>query len=169
MAQKPVPVLICDIDGTIRHGLAEMGRYINSPDDVVVFPEVRAQLERWADNGGRVVGVSNQGGIALLHLTNEQCAETMRRTNELAGGHFEVILWCPHWPTIDGDCPARKPNTGMITQALDLLRTMHPDEYYPPELALMVGDQPDDQLCADAAGIPFQWARHWRAASPQPV
>ncbi len=33
------PLLAVDLDGTVRHGKAELGRFVNGPDDVVVFPE----------------------------------------------------------------------------------------------------------------------------------
>lgn len=36
------------------------------------------------------------------------------------------------------------------------------DEIYPPHWGLFVGDQPEDQQCAENAGLPFMWAKEWR-------
>jgi D-glycero-D-manno-heptose 1,7-bisphosphate phosphatase len=52
MTQKPqveehaVPVLYLDLDGTVRQGKDDtLGRFVNGPEDVVVFPEaVQAPL-----------------------------------------------------------------------------------------------------------------------------
>jgi len=38
---RRVPVLYLDLDGTVRHGKTELGRFVNHASDVVVFPEVR--------------------------------------------------------------------------------------------------------------------------------
>lgn len=39
---------------------------------------------------------------------------------------------------------------------------MHPDEIYPPHLALMAGDRREDRQCAESAGVRFQLASEWR-------
>jgi hypothetical protein len=67
---KPVPVLFLDLDGTVREGPDDpLGKFVNGPEDVRVFPEAVEQMRRWKDNGGRVLGVTNQGGIALGYVT----------------------------------------------------------------------------------------------------
>jgi hypothetical protein len=38
--EKAVPVLYLDLDGTVRKGKDELGRFVNGPDDVELFPEV---------------------------------------------------------------------------------------------------------------------------------
>jgi D-glycero-D-manno-heptose 1,7-bisphosphate phosphatase len=43
---KPTPVLYLDLDGTVRKGYDELGRFVNTKEDVEVFPEVPAILER---------------------------------------------------------------------------------------------------------------------------
>jgi D-glycero-D-manno-heptose 1,7-bisphosphate phosphatase len=58
-------------------------------------------------------------------------------------------------------CWCRKPRPGMIIEgALELaIRT---GEIYPPHLALMVGDRPEDEQCAENAGVSFLAADEWR-------
>jgi D-glycero-D-manno-heptose 1,7-bisphosphate phosphatase len=163
---KPISLLCLDIDGTVRHGKDELGRFVNTPADVIVFPEAVEKMRKWKDAGGRIVGVSNQGGIALGHMTMEHCAQAMTRTQELTGGLFDCIAWCRHHPAakdpLMARCWCRKPSPGLIIEAAHGLSMRFPDEYYPPSLALMVGDRNEDRECARLANIDFQAAAEWR-------
>lgn len=165
---RPVAVLFLDLDGTVRHGRAELGRFVNTPDDVVIFPEAITRMREWKDTGGRIIGVSNQGGIALEHVSADACQQAMERTQELAGCLFDVIIWCPHHPAApDPDmrsCFGRKPAPGLLLEGLMEVGNTHPDEFYPPNLALMVGDRPEDEQCAARAGVAFVTADQWRAS-----
>lgn len=164
--ERAIPLLCLDLDGTVRHGLQELGRFVNAPEDVVVFPEAVTMIRRWKDGGGRVIAVSNQGGIALGHTSLGGCARTMWRTHELAGGLFDKIAWCGHHPDAQDPefqrCWCRKPSPGMIVEAAYDLANRY-GEHYPPYMGLMVGDRPEDQECARLAGLDFQWAKDWRA------
>lgn len=56
-----VPMLYLDLDGTVRQGKDDpLGRFVNGPKDVFVFPEAKKQMKIWHDKGGRIIGVSNQ-------------------------------------------------------------------------------------------------------------
>lgn len=167
MSEKRIPVLYLDLDGTVRHGLDELGRFVNGPEDVVIFPEAVEMMRRWKSGGGRVVAVSNQGGIALGHVTMSQCAATMVRTHELTGQIFDKILWCRHHPAAEhpefARCWCRKPSPGLLIEAALELAATYPGEIYPPHLALMVGDRDEDRECARIANIDFLLASDWRA------
>lgn len=168
MNERPTPVLYLDLDGTVRHGFDELGRFVNTPDDVVVFPEAVELMRRWKQGGGRIVGISNQGGIALGHMTQSMCAQTMLRTHKLTGELFDKISWCSHHPSADhpemARCWCRKPSPGLLIESALALAAKHPGEIYPPYMALMVGDRPEDEECASIASIDFQWAAEWRAS-----
>lgn len=163
---KAVPVLYLDIDGTVRHGRDELGRFVNTASDVVVFPEAVEQMRRWKAGGGRIVGVSNQGGIALGIVMELDVARTMVETQRQCEGLFDRLLWCKHHPdALDPEmarCWCRKPSAGAIAEAAHGVADLHPDEFYPPYMSLMVGDRPEDQMCAANAGLDFQWAHEWR-------
>lgn len=164
--ERAVPLLVLDLDGTVRHGFDELGRFVNAPEDVVVFPEAVELMRRWKAAGGRVIAVSNQGGVALGHMTHDVCALTMARTHALAGYVFDKIAWCSHHPQADdpemGRCWCRKPSPGMVIEAaLELAKHHH--EFYPPYMGLFVGDRPEDEECARLAGFDFMWAADWRA------
>lgn len=166
---RPTPVLYLDLDGTVRHGYDELGRFVNTPDDVIVFPEAVELMRRWKHGGGRIVGVSNQGGVALGHMTRSACAQTMLRTHKLTGGLFDKIAWCLHHPAAQhpemARCWCRKPSPGMLIESALSLAHNHPGEIYPPYMALMVGDRPEDEQCAATASIDFQWAADWRGGA----
>lgn len=169
--EKTVPLLCLDIDGTVRHGFDELGRFVNKPDDVVVFPEAIVMMRRWKDTGGRIIGVSNQGGIALGHVSLIDVAAAFVATNKRADWLFDKIVWCSHHPEASepemARCWCRKPSPGLIIEgALELARK-YPGEIYPPWMGLMVGDRPEDEQCAALAGFDFQDARSWRALAKE--
>jgi D-glycero-D-manno-heptose 1,7-bisphosphate phosphatase len=166
--ERAVPLLALDLDGTVRHGFDELGRFVNGPEDVVIFPEAVAQMRAWKARGGRIIAVSNQGGIALGHMDFDTCAAAMMRTYELTGRLFDKMAWCRHHPQATDPeyarCWCRKPSPGLLIEAAnDLARAT--GEMYPPYLGLFVGDRPEDEQCAKLAGFDFQWASEWRRAS----
>jgi D-glycero-D-manno-heptose 1,7-bisphosphate phosphatase len=166
MSEKATPLLAVDLDGTVRHGKDELGHFVNCPDDVVIFPEAVEMMRRWKQGGGRVIAVSNQGGIALGHMSAEVNAATMMQTFDLSGRLFDRIVWCSHHPAAKDPemarCWCRKPSPGLIIEgALNIAWKFN--EYYPPHMGLMVGDRPEDEECARLAGLDFVWAHEWRA------
>lgn len=162
---KAARVLFLDLDGTVRKGLDELGRFVNGPEDVEVFEGVPKLLRRYRDQGWRIVGVTNQGGVALGHLSFEKMnlalVETVRQCENL----FDRIVSCVHHPDAKDPemavCWCRKPRIGMLVFAGLSLSEQH-NEFYPPHLMLMVGDRPEDEECARNAGIAFKWAADWR-------
>ena len=164
---RPTPVLYLDIDGTVREGKDDpLGRFVNGPADVRVFPQAIEMMRRWKAGGGRIIGVSNQGGIALGIVHEQDVAEAMIETQRQTGGLFDKIAWCRHHPGAQhpemARCWCRKPKAGLLIEASLDLASAH-GEIYPPYMGLMVGDRPEDQACAEAAGLDFQWAADWRA------
>ena len=163
--EKRARVLYTDLDGTIRKGFDELGRFVNGPEDVELFEGVRERLWRYKVAGWRLIAVSNQGGIALGIVPFERAAAAMVRTQELANHAFDKMIMCQHHPdAADPEyavCWCRKPRIGGLVEAsIDLARASN--EYYPPHLALFVGDRDEDRGCAENAGIPFVPAAEWR-------
>lgn len=163
-----VPVLYLDIDGTVREGKDDpLGRFVNGPDDVRVFPAASTMMRRWRRAGGRIVGVSNQGGIALGIVSASEVAAAMMETQRQTGGLFDRILWCQHHPDADDPemarCWCRKPSAGAVVEAAHGLVDRFPGEIYPPYMGLFVGDRSEDEQCAASAGLDFQWAAEWRS------
>lgn len=169
--EKPVPVLYLDLDGTVREGKDDpLGKFVNGPEDVRVFPEAVTMMRRWKAGGGRIIAVSNQGGVALGIVPYEQVHAAMMETHRQAGGLFDKIAWCVHHPNAEhpemARCWCRKPSPGLLIEsALDLAR--HYGEFYPPWLGLFVGDRAEDQECARLSGLDFEWAADWRARAAE--
>lgn len=166
--ERAVPMLYLDLDGTVRHGKDELGRFVNGPEDVVVFPEAVELMRRWRAGGGRIMAVSNQGGVALGIVSHEAVMAGLRETQRQTGDLFDKICYCVHHPDAltpeMARCWCRKPAPGLLIEgAIDL--AAHYKEYYPPYMGLMVGDREEDRLCAERAGLDFQWAADWRAGA----
>lgn len=164
--EKMVPVLYCDLDGTVRKGVGELGRFVNGPEDVELFDGMADLLWGYKNLGWRIVGVSNQGGIALGHLTPNMCLRAMAKTQLESRSAFDKIAWCSHYPGEEVEpemavCWCRKPRPGLVIEtALELSRKT--GEIYPPHMGLMVGDRSEDAGCADNAGLRFLDAWEWR-------
>lgn len=167
--EKRVPLLALDLDGTVRQGKDDaLGKFVNGPEDVVVFPEAVALMLKWKQAGGRIISVSNQGGIALGLVSYEKVAAAMIETHKQCRMLFDKVAWCMHHPNADDPemarCWCRKPSPGLLIEtALDLAHAN--DEMYPPHMGLFVGDRPEDEECARLAGFPFMWAEEWRATA----
>ena len=170
---KIMRLLILDLDGTVRLGFDELGRFVNGPEDVAIFPEVVDRMRDFKARNGRIIGVTNQGGIALGHTTEQAVIEGLLRTDALTGpGTFDALQYCPHFPvTVELDetdvkrftpCWCRKPRPGMVITALRELQGRYRDECYPPEYAVVVGDRDEDQGLARSLGVEFRWAKDWR-------
>jgi D-glycero-D-manno-heptose 1,7-bisphosphate phosphatase len=169
-AELAVPVLYLDIDGTVREGKDDaLGRFVNGPDDVRVFPQAVEMMRRWKQGGGRIIGVSNQGGIALGIVTLSSVTAAMVETHRQAEQLFDKIAWCSHHPDADhpemARCWCRKPAPGLLIESALKLAARH-NEFYPPYMGLMVGDRDEDKECARLAGLDFTPASTWREAAP---
>ena len=164
--ERAVPVLYLDLDGTVRQGKDDaLGRFVNGPEDVVVFPEAVEMMRRWKHGGGRIIGVSNQGGVALGIVPYAKVKAAMVKTYRDTEGLFDKIAFCVHHPKAGhpemARCWCRKPSPGLIIEsALEVARKHN--EFYPPYMGLMVGDRLEDEQCATLAGLDFQWAADWR-------
>ncbi|MFO0697625.1 MAG: lipopolysaccharide heptosyltransferase II [Nitrospira sp.] len=107
--------IFLDRDGTLN---PDPG-YIKSPDQFELFPGVAQTLARLKLAGARLILVTNQSGIArgILSRHNlEAIHKKLARLLDQAGVRLDGIYFCPHHP--DDGCGCRKPNRGMIDQAV---------------------------------------------------
>lgn len=134
--------------------------------DTEVFPEAVQRMRAWRAGGGRIVGVSNQGGIALGHVSEADVIAAMLETQRQTGGLFDKIAYCRHHPAAEhpemARCWCRKPAPGLLISSADSLGDST-GEIYPPYMALMVGDRDEDRECARIASVDFEWAAKWRS------
>lgn len=169
MKSKAISLLVLDLDGTVRQGREDdLGRYVNGPQDVVIFPEALDLMRRWKTNGGRIIGVTNQPCIGLEITPENDIFCAIGETHKQLDGLFDAISVCPHHPeAIHASmrvCWCRKPAPGLVFQAA-LSLSVGLGEDYPVGLALFVGDRETDKECARRINMPFMWAKDWRATA----
>lgn len=134
--------IFLDRDGTLN---PDPG-YIKSPDQFELFPGVAEALARLKLAGARLILITNQSGIArgLLSRHNlEAIHKKLRHLLGQAGATLDGIYFCPHHP--DDGCGCRKPNRGMIDQAIQELGV-------DPERSYVIGDHLRDIELAKRVG-----------------
>ncbi len=164
--EKRVPLLVLDLDGTVREGKDDaLGRFVNGPKDVQIFPTAVEKMRAWKKRGGRIIGCNNQGGIALGLVSIQDVGEAILETHRQCDHLFDKITFCQHHPNAKDPefarCWCRKPAPGGLIEAiLDCAHYWR--EMYPPHMALFVGDREEDRRCAENINFPFMWAKEWR-------
>jgi histidinol-phosphate phosphatase family protein len=141
-----------DIDGTVRVTEHLPNKYPIHPDEVQLIhsaERMRDKLESYRKEGYKLIGVSNQSGIAKEIVTEQQVDEIFERTRSLLGYTAEEfpILYCPHRPA-PITCFCRKPQSGMAMEAIMKLRLN-------PEECIMVGDMKTDEEMAKRLNIKY--------------
>jgi len=138
--------IFLDRDGVLNH---EIYDYITRLEDFEVLEYQIPPLKKLYDEGFLLVVITNQGGIALQRYTEETLAEMHRILNEkfkAQGAEITHAYYCPHHPTVGGECACRKPKSGMLLEAI---ATYNID----PALSVMIGDKPRDVDAANGAGV----------------
>lgn len=144
--------LFLDIDGTLRATEHLPYKYPTSETDVTLLHDpakMRAILEAYRAQGYKLIGISNQSGIAKGIISAATAEKAMARTRELLGyteSEFP-ISFCPH-QAAPVSCYCRKPQSGQGVQAIMKYKIN-------PAASLMVGDQKTDETFATRLGIPF--------------
>jgi D-glycero-D-manno-heptose 1,7-bisphosphate phosphatase len=114
-----VKLVILDRDGVINQ---DSDAYIKTPDEWQPLPGSLEAIARLTHAGYRVAVATNQAGIARglfdLDALNQIHTKMTSMVHE-AGGHLDLILFCPH---ADDRAPCRKPNPGMYREIAERLR-----------------------------------------------
>jgi D,D-heptose 1,7-bisphosphate phosphatase len=150
--QAPRPCAFFDRDGVLNHDTG----YTYRPEDLRWQPGAREAVKRLNDAGYLVVVVTNQAGIARGYYEEQHVhAFHARMQADLAetGARIDAMYFCPYHS--DGsvaryrvaDHPDRKPNPGMILQAMRDLPIRR-------EGSFLIGDRDSDLAAAAAAGLP---------------
>jgi D-glycero-D-manno-heptose 1,7-bisphosphate phosphatase len=136
-------LVILDRDGTINF---DSDRFIKSPDEWRPIPGSLEAIARLNGAGYHVAVATNQSGVerGLLDMDALNAIHAkMLKAVQQAGGHIDVIYYCPH--SSDTDCRCRKPLPGMF---IDIGRRLN----VPLEDVPCVGDGLRDLQAAAAAG-----------------
>jgi D-glycero-D-manno-heptose 1,7-bisphosphate phosphatase len=109
-----------DRDGT----LMEDRHYLSDPDGVRLVPGAAAAVRQLRMAAISVVVVTNQSGIALGLITEQEYEATRDRLAQLMaaeGADLDLQLHCPHHPTVSGPCGCRKPAVELYERGAKLL------------------------------------------------
>lgn len=137
--------LILDYDGTLRKTKSGVN-YPVTPDDVEILPGRSEKLLQYQKDGYKLLGVSNQSGIAKELVTDEMVRKCFDHTNDLLGVQIDY-LFCPHgkFPIA---CYCRKPMPGhgvVLIEKYKLDRSQ----------CIFVGDMTSDKTFAKRSGFKY--------------
>ena len=163
----PISLLLLDLDGTVREPM-DGHKFIRHPRDQQIFTQAKGAIDYFHRQGWKIVGITNQAGVAAGKKSLSSCIKEQEYTLTLLP-EIEEIYFCPdfegtwcfgvtrrevqdysHYPQSG---TFRKPGAGMLNLAIQRNQ---------PDTTLMVGDRPEDRAAALAAGIRFQQAQSWR-------
>jgi D-glycero-D-manno-heptose 1,7-bisphosphate phosphatase len=104
-----------------------------------------------------IVVITNQAGIAKGIYTE---ADYLRLTDWMIGQFknngvtISKVYHCPHYPDITGPCQCRKPNPGMILEAIEEFNLDISE-------CVLIGDKDTDLEAGRRAGIPESHLHFW--------
>lgn len=153
LAHKQAAVFL-DRDGT----LLEEVNHLNSVDQVRLIHGAASAIRRFNREGYKTCLVTNQPVIARGECTFEDLTQIHYKLETLLGreaAYLDRIYYCPHHPDkgfvgervdLKIACQCRKPNTGMIDQAVTDLNIDCADSW-------LIGDTSTDVATAKRAGL----------------
>ena len=156
-----------DRDGVINYGSEN---YINSVEELVLFPEIGQSIGKLRRKGFRICVVTNQSPIGRELWTHENLAEIHDHLSESlleqdSDAFLDLILYSPYAPW-EGSW-ARKPNPGMLEAGRQILQkgsTNSEKEFslffghnwineFDESKSVMVGDREVDMEAARKFGV----------------
>ncbi len=137
--------LFLDRDGVIN---IDKG-YVSKQKDFEFTPEIFKILKEYTEKGFLIFIITNQSGIARgMFTTDEFNKLTKWMVNKLdkKGIPIKKVYFCPHHPDFSGKCNCRKPEPGLILQAIKEFDIN-------PEFSILIGDKETDLIAGKRAGI----------------
>jgi D-glycero-D-manno-heptose 1,7-bisphosphate phosphatase len=145
------PVVFLDRDGTLNE---EVG-YIRDVSNLNLIEGAAQAVRKLNDAGVAAVLTTNQSGVARGYYPEQHIHNLHERLVSLltaGGAKLDAVYYCPHLPEgsvaeFSFACDCRKPEPGMVTQALK----EHADDYDPAR-TYVVGDKSTDVELAHKCG-----------------
>lgn len=138
--------IIFDYDGTLRFTNGGNGKYPTCVEELGFFNNRSKTIQKYKNEGYRLLGASNQSGVAKQSLTKERCIELFNLTNKHLG--FDIdYSFCPHQSN-PIDCYCRKPGSQMGLEFI-YKYNIHPSKM------IMVGDFTTDKIFAKRLGFEY--------------
>lgn len=139
------PAVFLDRDGVLN----EDANYVSLPEEVRWVEGAKASVKRLNDARYYVFVVTNQAGVARgFYDENRVIAlhDWMQQELRAEGAHIDAFYLCPHHPEFTGPCDCRKPEPGMLLQAMSQWPVIK-------ERSFLIGDKEWDVVAAERAGI----------------
>jgi D-glycero-D-manno-heptose 1,7-bisphosphate phosphatase len=128
-------VLFLDRDGVINEKRLD---YVKDINELKFVPNIFNAIKKFNDMGFIIIVITNQSVVNRKIISEIQLKEIhdhMLKTMEKNSCEIIKIYYCPHHP--DEKCNCRKPNTGMIEQAIKDFKIKIPN-------AILIGDSDSD-------------------------
>ena len=138
--------LFLDRDGVINVKLD--GRYVRNTDEFEFMLGAENAIAKLSAIFNRILIVTNQQGIAKEIMSADDLNtlhQYMLQQLKAEGGIIEKIYYCPHFAA--ENCSCRKPNTGMIQQAIIDFPAIKIEESY------LIGDSDTDIIAGERMGL----------------
>lgn len=147
-------LIIFDVDGTLVE-TASGETFRQGAADWKWLPGRLERLTELDQSGVKMALASNQGGVAFGLLDPQEIRAELGRTAQEA--RIPYVAMCFSHPKAKiaeyrEDSPRRKPGPGMLIEIMASSGEGTGD-------TLMVGDRPEDEQAATAAGVSFMWAK----------
>jgi heptosyltransferase-2 len=138
--QEVIPrqrAVFLDRDGTLNEDVG----YLNNLKDLKIFDGTYQNLQRLKTAGFKLIGITNQSGIARGIVSEDFVRQTNTYLQETLG--IDDFYYCPHHP--DDRCQCRKPRPMLLHKA----RLKHRIDL---KASYVIGDKTIDILLAKAVG-----------------
>lgn len=138
--------LFLDRDGVINVDKVHVFRKEDFEFQEGIFDLCREYI----NNGYLIIVITNQAGIAKgLYTVNDFIRLTEWMTGQFRdrGIVISKVYYCPHHPDLSGQCNCRKPEPGMIMQAVKEFNLDISE-------CILIGDKESDLQAGRNAGIP---------------
>ncbi len=148
-----IKLIIFDVDGTLvttKSGAT----FRKTADDWQWLPGRVERLHQLANQGIKLAIATNQGGVAFGYLDYHEMRHELRHMADEGRIDFTAICFTHPDAKIEAyhkDSDRRKPGPGMLLDAMGALKI---EQIH----TLMVGDRPEDEQAAQAAGAAFMWS-----------
>lgn len=153
------PVLVLDMDGTIRY--SKSGPFVLTADDVGVYPEVPEVLDKFIEAGYVPAAITNQASVAMGQTSLIDAQDAIVETVQQLEGRLKIVVASFGHENATHEnfryrSLLRKPGTGGLAVVEHLLLG---SGYVPDwDKSIVVGDSDIDKQMAEAAKVEFVWA-----------
>lgn len=137
---------IFDFDGTLRECIGGNGKFPVTESEIEIKPERTDVIKKFAEQNYKILGVSNQSGIAKGDLTYKKAQELFDYTNKLLDVDIDVSF-CQH-QAAPLTCYCRKPQVGAFVWLMNKYKLDRKQCFF-------VGDFTSDQTFATRCGIKY--------------